>query len=152
MILKNGHFTGNIIKIVMVILFALSLSFMAKSIAHADENVNVIEDVKINGDDVGIESYQIEGTISPNSNAMAPSRFTMTSGSTIDYDITWSPRPGIVRVGIYNHNTEQITWTSSGSTPRSGTITINNPGLYSFIVGNTTDTTINVSGTYDPKP
>ena len=93
--------------------------------------------------------YSINWTISAYSSSYGVSQLSMTKGNTIPYNISWTPQPGVVRVGLFNRNTSSYYWAaSSTSSPLSGTITVPATGLYSFAVGNTTDTQITATGTF----
>ncbi|QGG47716.1 M56 family metallopeptidase [Heliorestis convoluta] len=77
------------------------------------------------------------------------SRLSMTQGAKVPYDITWSPQPGVIRVGLYNHNTGRYYWaTSSTRPPLRGTITVLETGLYSFAIGNGSDRAVLVNGSF----
>lgn len=99
---------------------------------------------------VGIRAvYNIDWDVYAYENAYGTSQLNMSQGSQIPYDISWSPQPGVIRVGLYNRNTGTFYWAASSTTsPLNGTITVPATGLYSFAVGNTTGTDVHVTGSF----
>lgn len=91
--------------------------------------------------------YNINRDIAAVGNIRGIDRINMSQGTKVRYTISWSPQPGVIRVGLYNLNTGRFFWAaSSASSPLSGTITVPETGLYSLAIGNTTDTSVKVTG------
>ncbi|WP_042429030.1 hypothetical protein [Geomicrobium sp. JCM 19039] len=129
MLLKSEYLSGKVIvKLVIACLFAFSLSLASISMGQAQETL-------FSEEEIGIEQYGFSGTLASGETWYTGTSLYLGEGANIQYDVSWNPQPGVISVGIYNHNTGNYTWTrSSTDSPLSGGITINNEGLYSFAV------------------
>lgn len=120
-----------------------------------DSNSIFLESSSIN--DASIQSnigifatYNINWSVSANTNVYGVSQLSMAKGNKVSYNIDWTPEPGTIRVGLYNRNTGKYYWADSDTNPPlEGKITVPSDGLYSFAVGNTTDTDVTVTGSFE---
>jgi len=103
----------------------------------------------VQGDAGTLAIYNINWPIRAGQDRHGVSQLSMSAGSRVPFNISWTPRPGTIRVGLFNRNTGEYYWSAASSTPPlRGTITVPETGLYSFAVGNTTDTDVTATGSF----
>ena len=98
-------------------------------------NFNQISQKAENG--LVLAVYNIDWDVYAYEDAYGTSQLNMSKGANAEFNISWSPEPGVIRVGLYNRDTGKFYWAKSSTTsPLNGTITVPETGLYSFAVGN----------------
>ena len=121
---------------------------------HSDEKNAIRTSTSVEKPDIKSNSFfhivhRIEWDISAYEDTYATNQSDMNKGAKVQYNIEWTPKPGIIRIGLYNHDSGNFYWAASSTdSPLKGTITVPEIGLYSFAVGNRTDTKINATGSF----
>lgn len=141
----------------LVLMLTLSVSaFAATPTIQSDRGADssevqakVLSVSKTEGEIGILTTWTIEWTIPAGRTWRGLNVFTMPRGDTIDFDVEFSPQPGIVRFGLWEDDEEQFEPSLTAiSSPFSGSVTAPRQGRYSFAIQNTTDTTITVVGSY----
>ncbi|MEK6989596.1 hypothetical protein NST08_05005 [Paenibacillus sp. FSL K6-1566] len=142
------------VALTMVMMMTLSISAFASSPGleieeKSNSSVNSSEThVNIVNDEVEVFArYNIDWNIPAGYDEYGVSQFSMSKGNTVEYSISWSPRAGLVRVGLYDRNSGNFYWEETDSRPPlSGKITVPYTSVWSLAVGNLSDQRINATG------